>query len=155
MQMEGSTPPADLEPDWRTPYLDCLIRGDLPPDKTEARWIACRAKTFVIHGNDKELYRRSPIGILQRCIMIKEGRNLLKDLHSGACGHHAAPQTLVENAFQQGFYWPTTVSDALSWYAPTKDAITMQGKPISWLMPCKPFPSYGHSPFGGLTWLDT
>jgi hypothetical protein len=25
MQMEGSTLPADLEPDWRTPYLDCLI----------------------------------------------------------------------------------------------------------------------------------
>jgi hypothetical protein len=24
MQIEGSTLPADLEPDWRTPYLDCL-----------------------------------------------------------------------------------------------------------------------------------
>jgi hypothetical protein len=24
MQMEGSTLPADLEPDWSTPYLDCL-----------------------------------------------------------------------------------------------------------------------------------
>jgi hypothetical protein len=64
MQKEGSTLPADLEPDWRIPYLDCLTRGELPLDKTEARWIARRAKTFVIYSDDKELYRRSPTGIL-------------------------------------------------------------------------------------------
>jgi hypothetical protein len=91
MQMEGSTLPADLEPDWRTPYLDCLIQGELPSDKTEAQWIARRAKTFVIYGDDKELYRRSPTSILQCYITIKEGKNLLKDLHLGACGHHAVP----------------------------------------------------------------
>jgi hypothetical protein len=56
MQTKGSTLPADLEPDWRTPYLDCLTRGELPLDKIEARWIARRAKTFVIYGDDKELY---------------------------------------------------------------------------------------------------
>jgi hypothetical protein len=113
MQMEGSTPPADLEPDCRIPYLDCLIQGELHSDKYEARWIARRAKTFVTYGNDKELYRRSPTGILQRCITVEEGRNLLRDLHSGARGHHAAPRTLVRNAFWQGFYWPTAVSDAI------------------------------------------
>jgi hypothetical protein len=37
MQTEGSTLPADLEPDWRVPYLDHLTRGDLPLDKTEAQ----------------------------------------------------------------------------------------------------------------------
>jgi ribonuclease HI len=30
MQTEGSTLPADLKLDWRIPYLDCLIRGELP-----------------------------------------------------------------------------------------------------------------------------
>jgi hypothetical protein len=91
MQMEGSPPPAALEPDWRILYLDYLIRGELPSDKTEAQQIARRAKTFVIYGNDKELYRCSPTGILQCCITVEEGRKLLRDLHSGACGHHAAP----------------------------------------------------------------
>jgi hypothetical protein len=100
MQTEGSTLPADLEPDWRVPYLDRLTRGDLPLDKTEARWIAHRTKTFVIYGNNKELYRRSPTGILQRCITNEEGKNLFKDLHSGACGHHAAPRTLIRNVFR-------------------------------------------------------
>jgi hypothetical protein len=99
MQAEGSTPPANLELNWRVSYLDYLTRGDLPSDKTEARRTTCRAKTFVIFGDNKELYRHSPMGILQRCIKNEEGRNLLKDLHSGACGHHATPRTLVGNAF--------------------------------------------------------
>jgi hypothetical protein len=99
MQAEGSTLPANLESDYRVPYLNHLTRGDLPLDKTEARRIARRAKTFVIFADNKELYRRSPTGILQCCITNEEGKNLLKDLHSGACGHHAAPRTLVGNAF--------------------------------------------------------
>jgi hypothetical protein len=61
---------------------------------------------------DRELYKRSTSGILQCCIPTKEGRQLLQEIHSGACGHHAAARTLVENAFQQGFYWPTAVADA-------------------------------------------
>jgi len=99
--------------DWRRPFLDCLIRCKLPEDRSEACRIARRAKSYVIYDEDNELYRRSPTGILQRCITIEEGRKLLEDLHSGACGHHAAPRTLVGNAFRQGFYWPTTVADAI------------------------------------------
>jgi len=90
--------------DWRTPFLDCLIRCELPEDRSEARRIARRAKSYVIYGDDKELYRRSPTGVLQRCVTIEEGRKFLEDLHSGACGHHAAPRSLVGNAFRQGFY---------------------------------------------------
>jgi hypothetical protein len=99
MQAEGLTPLANLEPNWRVPYLEHLTRGDLPLDKTEARWITRRAKTFVIFGDNKKLYRRSPMGMLQRCITNKEGKNLLKDLHSRACGHHTAPRTLSGNTF--------------------------------------------------------
>jgi transposase InsO family protein len=36
----------------------------------------------------------------------------LQEIHSRACGHHAAPRALVGNAFRQGFYWPTAVADA-------------------------------------------
>jgi transposase InsO family protein len=36
----------------------------------------------------------------------------LQEIHSGACGHHAAPRALVGNAFRQGFYRPTVVADA-------------------------------------------
>jgi hypothetical protein len=96
----------------QTPYLQYLHRGELPLDRAEARWLARRAKSFVLLGDGKELYHRSPSGILQRCISITEGQELLQEIHSGACGHHAAPRTLVGNAFRQGFYWPTAVADA-------------------------------------------
>jgi transposase InsO family protein len=91
--------------------LEYLLRGELPLDKAEARRLARRAKSFVLLGDEKELYHRSPSGILQRCISIAEGQELLQEIHSGACSHHAAPRALVGNAFRQGFYWPTAVAD--------------------------------------------
>jgi hypothetical protein len=97
---------------WQTPYLEYLLRGELPLDKAEARRLARCAKSFVLLGDEKELYHRSPSGILQQCISVTQGQELLQEIHSGACGHHAAPRALVGNAFRQGFYWPTAVADA-------------------------------------------
>ena len=91
-------PPSDC----RTPYLDCLLREVLPTDKTEARWLARHAKSFVII--EGELYKCSLTGILQRCIPTEQGKDLLEDIHRAVHGHHATPRTLVGNAFQQGFY---------------------------------------------------
>ena len=110
MEVNPKPPEANQDVDWRVPFLDCLIRGQLPADRTKARWLARRAKIYVL--SDNELYRRSPSGILQRCITTEAGQALLWDLHAGAYGHHAAPRTLVGNAFRQGFYWPTAVADA-------------------------------------------
>jgi hypothetical protein len=50
--------------DWQTPYLQYLHRGELPLDQAEARRLARRAKSFVLLGEGKELYHRSPSGIL-------------------------------------------------------------------------------------------
>jgi ribonuclease HI len=97
---------------WQTPYLQYLHRGELPLDRAEAQRLARCAKSFVLLGDGKELYHRSPSGILQWCISIAEGQELLQEIHSGACGHHAVPQALAGNAFRQGFYWPTSVADA-------------------------------------------
>jgi hypothetical protein len=87
-----------------------MDRGGLPSDRSEARRIARTAKTFALV--DGELYKRAASSVLQRCVPIPQGRELLRDIHAGVCGHHAAPHTLVGNAFRQGFYWPTVVADA-------------------------------------------
>jgi hypothetical protein len=108
IEQSGVTPNLN----WRTLYWEYLLRGELPLDKAEARRLARRAKSFVLLGDEKELYHRSPSGILQRCISVAQGQELLQEIHSGACGHHAAPRALVGNAFRQGFYWPTAVADA-------------------------------------------
>ena len=80
--MELDEDPA-IEPDpladWRTPYLDYLLCEALLMDKMEARWLAHHAKSFVLI--DGELYKRSHTRILQHCIPIEQGRQLLKDNH--------------------------------------------------------------------------
>ena len=86
---------------------------------------------------------------MQRCIPIPEGREMLRDIHTGVCGHHAAPRTLVGNAFRQGFYWPTAVADATEivrtcegcqFYARQMHLLahTLQTIPITW-----PFAMWG------------
>jgi hypothetical protein len=102
--------PAPIRADWRDKYIAWMDRGELPTDRSEARRVARMAKSFALI--DGELYKRAASGILQRCVPIPEGHELLRDIHAGVCGHHAAPRTLVGNALRQGFYWPTTVADA-------------------------------------------
>jgi hypothetical protein len=103
------TEPASNEGDWRDKYIAWMDRGELPSDRSEARLIARMAKSFALV--DGELYKRAASSVLQRCVPIPQGRELLWDIHAGVCGHHAAPRTLVGNAFRQGFYWPTAVAD--------------------------------------------
>jgi ribonuclease HI len=91
LRVEGEWNGVTPNPNWHTPYLEYLLRGELPLDKAEARRLAWRAKSFVLLGDEKELYHRSPSGILQRCISIAQGQELLQEIHSGACGHHIEP----------------------------------------------------------------
>jgi ribonuclease HI len=143
LRIEGQRNGVAPNQNWQTPYLQYLLRGELPLDKAEAWRLARRAKSFVLLGDEKELYHRSPSGILQRCISVAQGQELLQEIHSGACGHHAAPRTLVGNAFRQGFYWPTAVADAArivrsyrgcQFYARQTHlpAQTLQTIPITW-----------------------
>jgi hypothetical protein len=91
------TEPALRVEDWQAKYLAWMDRGELPPDRSKARRIARMAKSFTII--DGELYKRAASGVLQQCIPIPQGRELIRDIHAGVCGHLAAPRTLVGNAF--------------------------------------------------------
>ena len=57
-------PAIDPDPltDWRKPYLNYLLHEALPTDKTEARWLTCHAKSFVLI--EGKLYKRSHTRIL-------------------------------------------------------------------------------------------
>jgi transposase InsO family protein len=104
------TEPVLCTEDWRNKYIAWMDRGVLPSDRSEARRIVKMAKSFTLI--DGELYKRAASGVLQRCVPIPQGRELLRDIHAGVCGHHATPRTLVGNALRQGFYWPNAVADA-------------------------------------------
>jgi hypothetical protein len=75
-----------------------MNRGELPSDRSEASRIARMARSFTLVGG--ELYKRAASGVLQWCVPIPQGRELLWDIHAGVCGHHSASRTLVGNAFR-------------------------------------------------------
>jgi hypothetical protein len=62
------TEPTSRAEDWRAKYLAWMDRGELPPDRSEARHVARMDKSFTIV--DDELYKRAASGVLQRCIPI-------------------------------------------------------------------------------------
>jgi hypothetical protein len=148
------TEPVPRAEDWRYKYIAWMDRGKLPPDRSEARRIARMAKSFALV--DGELYKRAASGVLQRCVPIPQGRKLLRDIHAGVCSHHAAPRTLVGNAFRQCFYRPTAVADAseivrtcegCQFYARKSNlpAHTLQTIPVTW-----PFAVWGMDIVGPL-----
>jgi hypothetical protein len=67
--------PVPSEVDWRDKYIAWMDRGELPSDWPKARRIARMAKSFTLV--DGELYKRAASGILQRCVPIPQGRELL------------------------------------------------------------------------------
>jgi hypothetical protein len=82
----------------------------LPVDKEEATRVIRRSNNYVLVGD--KLYRRAASsGVLLKCIMADEGKEILGEIHSGCCGNHAASRTLVDKAFHSGFYWPTALKD--------------------------------------------
>jgi hypothetical protein len=78
LRVEGERNGVTPNRNWQTPYLQYLHRGELPLDKAKARRLARRAKSFVLLGDEKELYHHSPSGILQRCISVAEGQSFCK-----------------------------------------------------------------------------
>ena len=68
LEVDPTTEPDPLD-DWRTLYIDYLLHDTLPADKTEARRLARRAKSFVLV--EGQLYKRGHTGILQLCIPVE------------------------------------------------------------------------------------
>ena len=61
-----------------------------------------RAAAYTIVN--KELVRHSVTGVYQRCMEPEKGQAILKDIHQGECGHHAASRALVAKAFRHVFF---------------------------------------------------
>jgi hypothetical protein len=88
------TEPAPNEGDWHDNYITWMDRGELPSDRSEARRIARMAKLFALVNG--ELYKRAASGVLQRCVPMPQGCELLRDIHPGVCGH--APSWATHSA---------------------------------------------------------
>jgi hypothetical protein len=99
-----------IEEAWMQPYLAYMMNKKLPEDAVEAKRITQRSKAFVMLQG--KLYKRSITDVLQRCVTPQEGQVILKDIHTGVCGHHASSRAIAAKAFRAGFYWLTAIEDA-------------------------------------------
>jgi hypothetical protein len=103
-----------LGEDWREAYIDFIRDQGLPAGmdtrSVEAARVICRSKGFVLV--DSKLYRRGTrSGVLMNCVTREDGYDILREIHEGVCGDHAASRTLVGKAYRAGFWWPIAVSD--------------------------------------------
>jgi transcription antitermination factor NusG len=97
-------------PSWARPIMDFLENGRVPADEADARRVIRRSKGYTIIN--KEIYKRSTTGVLQRCVESAEGLEMLREIHQGEYGHHVSSRALVAKVFRHGFYWPTALQEA-------------------------------------------
>jgi hypothetical protein len=128
--------PAPIKADWRDKYITWMARGELPSNRAEARRIARMTKSFALV--DGELYKRVASSILQRCMPIPEGRELLRDIHAGICGHHAAPSWATHSI--KAFTGLPRSQMPVRSCAPAKGASSTPVNPTFLLMSCRPSP---------------
>jgi hypothetical protein len=104
-----------LGEDWRETFIDFiqghkLLAGMDAKSATAAR-VMRRSKGFVLV--EDKLYRRGArSGVLMKCVNAEDGHEILREIHEGVCGNHAASRTLVGKEYRAGFWWPTAVSNA-------------------------------------------
>jgi ribonuclease HI len=95
-----------LGEDWREAFIDFIRDQWLPAGidarSAEAAHVLCRSKGFVLV--DGKLYRRGArSGVLMKCVTKEDGYDILREIHEGVCGNHAASRTLVGKAYRAGF----------------------------------------------------
>ncbi|GAV56653.1 RVT_3 domain-containing protein [Cephalotus follicularis] len=83
---------APQEPNWMTPFINCLRNGILPEDPSEARKLVYRANRYQLR--DGILYKRSFSFPWLRCLAPLEVDYALREVHEEVCGNHTGGRTL-------------------------------------------------------------
>ncbi|XP_056842923.1 uncharacterized protein LOC130495538 [Raphanus sativus] len=98
-QTDTEMPDRDDTPvDWRTEFLDYLIREELPKDKWAARRLKRRSAHYVIMND--ELHRVTANKVLLKCIQGDEVRRVMAETHDGAGGNHSGGRALALKKIQ-------------------------------------------------------
>ncbi|XP_050918351.1 uncharacterized protein LOC127135753 [Lathyrus oleraceus] len=100
--------------------IDTLIDTDLrnpiiiylkDPSADTERKTKYRDLSYVLMGN--ELFKKTPEGILLKCLGENEAYLALSSVHSGACGAHQVGYKMKWLLFRYGMYWPTMLKDCI------------------------------------------
>jgi ribonuclease HI len=143
-QWNGVTP----VPNWQTPYLEYLLQGELPLDKAEARRLARCAKLFILLGDEKELYHRSPSGFSSDAYPLPRDKSCYKKSTRGlvVTMQHLEPswETLSDKVSTGQPQWPTP----LGLYAPAGGVNSTRDRRTCPLRHYRQYLSPSRLPFG-------
>jgi hypothetical protein len=60
---------------------------------------------------DHILYWKDPLGVLLRCLDLKEAQKTMTDFHENLCGGHHLLMTASYNILRVGYFWPNLFID--------------------------------------------
>jgi hypothetical protein len=85
-----------------------------------------------------------------KCVTGEDGYDILREIHEGVCGNHAASKTLVGKAYKASFWWPTAVSDAEDWCGDVRTANSLASNLKFQPTILSPYRHPGRLPIGAL-----
>ncbi|KAL0454978.1 UNVERIFIED_CONTAM: hypothetical protein Slati_0837000 [Sesamum latifolium] len=99
------------EGSWKQPFFQYLKNGTLPSDLFEAKRVQFKANRFTMLS--RELYKKTPDGLLLKCLDDGQAGYVLREINEGSCGNHSGGRSLAQKILWQGYFWPTLVADAM------------------------------------------
>ncbi|XP_071714683.1 uncharacterized protein [Rutidosis leptorrhynchoides] len=94
---------------WMTPYIRYLTNVTFPEDKLQVRGI--RMRTPVYHFKDVILYRKSFTEPYLRCVGPTQAKEIIQEMHEGACSTHSGYRTIVRRIKRKGYFLPHMYRD--------------------------------------------
>ncbi|XP_012838229.1 PREDICTED: uncharacterized protein LOC105958770 [Erythranthe guttata] len=96
--------------DWRTEIKNHL-RGKSQGSSREITRLNQQAKHFCLDGDI--LYKRGYTRPHLRCLDMREGQYVLREIHEGCCGDHAGGRALITRVLRSGYFWQTMRKDTM------------------------------------------
>ncbi|KAK2997595.1 hypothetical protein RJ639_025679 [Escallonia herrerae] len=150
-RLDGQDDPLD----WRLPFMEYLQGRRLPDDRAKQAEVRRRSVQFVMWKDT--LYKRSLDGMLLRCIVKDKVEEVMREVHSGACGAHQSGPKLQMQIKRLGYYWPTMIADCIG-FAKRCQACQFHGdfshsppEPLHFTVCSWPFAAWGMDVIGPFT----
>jgi hypothetical protein len=140
--------------EWRGPFIDFIRDLVLPtgmdPKSAAAARIMRRSKGFVLVAD--RLYRcGARSGVLMKCVTTEEAQDILREIHEGVCGNHAASRTLVGKAFELASGGPPPCLTLRTWCDDVRIVSSSASNHMSRLTTLLPYHLPGRLHAGALT----
>nr|XP_028959985.1 uncharacterized protein LOC114825434 [Malus domestica] len=95
--------------DWRSPIIHHLKDPSLPTSKKNRQ----QATKYVLW--EENILRKTPDGLLLKCLGQDESMRVMAEVHEGICGAHQARMKMRWLIRRYGYFWPDVEKDCKSY----------------------------------------